>query len=653
MDAGGTYYLANDIIISATYVKEFTGIFDGNGKTITTTRPIFNKVTNGTVKNFTVNGPSSEAKILLSSGGAVVCNEAMGATFKNITNTVNVKSTDTENNHGLATIVGSVAGKANQKTTLVIENCVNKGTVTGATTRTHAGGILGWVYLVNGEKVDLDIKNCRNEGNIDASKAGGIVGYIHSAENISIKGCSNTADIVNYNIGGGVVAQVAKLSKKLLVENCTNSGRISGTGNKYNGGMVGICQIVGSAVEYTGTVIFRNCFNSGTVTGIGGGSHCGGIVGRHYGAIIEYCGNEGTIENADGCGGIVGHTENTNIIRYCYNFGTIKGTKYAAGIVSVSKCPLDKIYGCYNMGEIALMSEDVLSVEGYNMAQIVSVTTRNYGEYYDNFYMEGAKYNNTSIPGAACANEPVDEFNFAFNSADVSTGKLTFDINKALGETVYHQNLSGEKDAYPVFDTTHKTVVKVGDIYTNFAFVTDDAAATRLDGNGLKFTTSIAKTDYDALIAAGVNASDITVGTMITLESYVKDAFINFSKNFNMADFDIIDYAYINASGALVETDGNYVFEGSVVNIPESKLSKTYCAIGYVKIGDEIYYSSKYSSRSVADVAEAAYADRAEAQSDAYNNAIAAGSDVAVDAKASYSPYTETQLAELKTKYRK
>ena len=105
--------------------------------------------------------------------------------------------------------------------------------------------------------------------------------------------------------------------------------------------------------------------------------------------------------------------------------------------------------------------------------------------------------------------------------------------------------------------------------------------------------------------------------------------------------------------GAIVEKDGEYVFAGAVINIPESNLDKTYCAVGYIKIGDDIYYSATYAERSVADVAEAAYADRAEAQSGEYTNAIAANSSVAIGDTASYSPYTDAQLSELKTKFGK
>ena len=645
MEANGNYYLANDITLTSTYANEFTGTFDGNGKNVTATCAMFDKVTNGTVKNFTVRG----AWVTLASGGAIVCNVASGANFKDITNTVNIKATDSENNHGLGAIVGSVAGDAKTETTVSIENCVNTGDLKGDSVRTHAGAMIGYA-IVSTEKVNIVIKNCRNEGDIDASKSGGMVSYVQGVNSTTAIGCYNSGNMISYNLGAGMIAQITKHCKTLLVENCTNTGNISGTNNKYNGGVVAISQIVGSSIEYTGTVIFRNCYNSGTVTGVGDGAHGGGIVGRHYGAIIEYCGNEGTIENSAACGGIVGFTENANITRYCYNFGTIKGTKYASGIVSVSKCPLDKIYGCYNTGAITLMDGIIFDVSTCNLAQIASVTTRNYGEYYDNFYMTGVTFNDMDIPGAACANAAIDDLNYTFASEDATTGKLAYEINKALGENIYHQNLSGEKDTYPVPDSNRKMVIKMGDGYGNFSFTTDEAAATVLDGNGLKFTTTVNKADYDALIAAGIASTDITVGTMITLEKYVDDAFVEFSKNFNMADFDIIEQAYINSVGTLTEKDGSYVFAGTVVNIPESKLGKVYCAIGYVKIGEDIYYSATYAERSVADVAEAAYADRAEAEGGEYTNAIAANSAIAIDAKASYSPYTEAQLAELKTK---
>ena len=55
MAADGTYYLAADITLTATYAEAFTGTFDGNGKTITTSVPVFDRIEYASIGNFTVN----------------------------------------------------------------------------------------------------------------------------------------------------------------------------------------------------------------------------------------------------------------------------------------------------------------------------------------------------------------------------------------------------------------------------------------------------------------------------------------------------------------------------------------------------------------------------------------------------------------------
>lgn len=645
MQADGHYYLANDITIKTTYSKEFNGIFDGNGKTITTSRAIFDKVTGGIVKNFSVQAAGT--MIVLPTGGAAVCNVAFGATFKNITNNADLLSTDANTNHGLAAIVGSVAGDRSVETTITIEGCVNKGNIKGDSKRTHAAGIIGFACLTDKELVNLEVTDCHNEGTVEAAKAGGIVSYIDGVKATSIKSCSNSGNLTSYNLGGGMISQITKTCSTLTVDNCTNSGNISGTGNKFNGGIVGICQIAGEPFDCTGSIAFRSCLNSGTVTGVGTGSHCGGIVGRHYGALIEYCGNTGLIENADACGGITGHTENANITRYCFNLGTVKSTKYSSGIIAVTKTPIDKIYGCYNAGQITM--EDTFDAVKFNIAQIASITSNNYGEYYDNYYLAGMTFTHPDfgdidIPCGAIGNSPVNDDNFSFAAEDLTSGKLAVDINEALGKNVYHQTLNGTKDAYPTPDSTRGTVVKAGDLYCNLDFSTAESAATKLEGNGLRFTTAINKADYDALLNAGIQASEITVGTMITLADYIGEM------SLNMNDFDMAQKAYINDAGTLSEKDGNYVFNGAVINIPDDKIEKDYCAVGYIKIGDAVYYSAEYATRSVSDVAEAAYLDRSDVQTGEYVNPVATNSENAIDAKASYSPYTELQLADLKAR---
>ena len=74
MEADGKYYLANDITIdatwnagnevSSTYANNaaFMGSLDGNGKTITTSAPLFANLC-GTVKNLTVEGTLAESEL--------------------------------------------------------------------------------------------------------------------------------------------------------------------------------------------------------------------------------------------------------------------------------------------------------------------------------------------------------------------------------------------------------------------------------------------------------------------------------------------------------------------------------------------------------------------------------------------------------------
>ena len=54
-DPAGKYYLTKDVTAGATLTAEFKGTLDGNGKTITVSAPIFDKLA-GTVKNLVIKG---------------------------------------------------------------------------------------------------------------------------------------------------------------------------------------------------------------------------------------------------------------------------------------------------------------------------------------------------------------------------------------------------------------------------------------------------------------------------------------------------------------------------------------------------------------------------------------------------------------------
>ena len=95
MDPAGTYYLANNITISEPYAQAFTGTFDGNGKTVTISQPMFADF-GGKIKNLTVEGSvtalGAEAEIAIFTAegarGAVAATVKSGTevVFENIVN---------------------------------------------------------------------------------------------------------------------------------------------------------------------------------------------------------------------------------------------------------------------------------------------------------------------------------------------------------------------------------------------------------------------------------------------------------------------------------------------------------------------------------------------------------------------------------------
>ena len=611
MEANGKYYLANDIILTSTYANEFTGIFDGNGKTITTSRSMFDKVTNGTVKNFTVNGT-----ITLANGGAAVCNVAEGATFKDSTCNASVTSTNTKDAHGLAAIVGTIAGNGSVETTITIENCVNTGTLRGDASKAHAGAMIGYaVDTTNAQSVNIIIKDCRNEGKFDASKSGGMISYVQGVKSVTVTGCHNTGEIFSHGISAGMIAQVHKQCQTLYVENCTNSGKAYGENNGYNGGIVGICQIVGDALEHTRTVTFRSCFNSGNVIGKGTDS-CGGIVGRHYGAIMEYCGNSGQIENANCVGGIVGYTQNANLIRYCYNVGTIKSMEYSSGIVGASTNPIDTIYGCYNSGVITMQDGHK---DAYNIAQVVSAIKPNsYGTYYNNFSKAG-----TEIPCVAVMLTPMNDGNYEFVEADLASGALALEMNKKIGKTVYYQNINDKTTpTHPVTDPTHGYVFDYNGTLYSLAFYTLQSASVRLDGveRAMRFATAVNKNDYDFL-TKNENGPKLTFtfGTLITPDAYLEVAGYDFTKAglekldtttpyLDVVPSDSGSGLFINELRGANNTD-YYYFCGTISEIDQRNYEWDYSAIGYVTINGNTMYSRQYATRNIAYVANAALND--------------------------------------------
>ncbi len=355
-----------------TYSNPFTGTFDGAGFTITgldianaetvtegegtlataddITAGLFGVIEGATVKNLTVKGKvvnnfvakNAETKVegYYSATAGVVAVALTGSTLENLTNYAEVTGPcqvggvagllrNFESESGIGTIVakgcvnygtlnpvfgncGGVFARLAAKNTaggvvLGVYDCVNYADLFSASTdRNRLAGVAGYVRVEEGI---IEIKNCRNEGNIigDGTNAegtnrpfvGGMIGRaeVHGvAENpekgttlsgttsaLQISNCVNTGDLDSTYMAGGMVALMSTATvcteNPTFITNCVNTGKI--VGPSYAAGIMAYTNCTNPAADEAGNPLtipyVTNCLNTGAVE-MGGCS--AGIVGQ-------------------------------------------------------------------------------------------------------------------------------------------------------------------------------------------------------------------------------------------------------------------------------------------------------------------------------------------------------------------------------------
>ena len=275
------------------YGTGFSGIFDGNGHTVTVNWNYDTGTANqgfvghlnagGVVKNLTLNGTltinrtDNDAKIgsfvgVLSGGSVLNCTSNVAITTKGF-------------------CVGGIVG-ISDNTASYVQNCINNGDITDQSTTTANHTIGGIVGIASSK---ITIEDCRNNGDIHGTgvQIGGIIGKSVSS----------------------------------ILNNCENYGEISTTSNNTNTGNTGIAGIAGLA----GTAsVFTSCKNYGDVTG--SCSMVGGLAGKFDGTSkLISCANYADITGLDQVGGMAGRNYGSSstsftLIKECINEGTVKAT---------------------------------------------------------------------------------------------------------------------------------------------------------------------------------------------------------------------------------------------------------------------------------------------------------------------------------------
>lgn len=264
--------LVNDIDIGGklpTLSQEFTGVFDGNGKTISgLTLPLF-KQFNGVVTQLTLRGEIDATKDGFADKrkAASFAMNMQDAAATDLVSYVNIKTKASDVNggglfgyvkgnavftrcqyygeyevewSGSNAGVGGIVGWCNPNNgTVIFDACYFGGkiTVTGGVADQSAwiGGILG-----NESQAVVVIKNCTGAGAIVSDitvgndYVGGILGINRSASN-GMEGCVNKSSITAQKNAGGLIGGI--LNEDSVLVSCVNYGEIQGVAI---GGLCGI-----------------------------------------------------------------------------------------------------------------------------------------------------------------------------------------------------------------------------------------------------------------------------------------------------------------------------------------------------------------------------------------------------------------------------
>lgn len=170
------------------------------------------------------------------------------------------------------------------------------------------------------------VKNLSVYGSVNSKNAAGVVARVDG--NSSVINCHNYATVTAPSNGkaGGVICLTNAAA--ISVQDCTNSGTVSG-GNSGTAGIVGYANA---------GVTISDCSNFGNI----GDESCrysGGIVGYATGdnatGSITKCSNSGIIVAHEECGGIVGIITGSQNVSDCTNTQSVKGTDtaFSGGIV--------------------------------------------------------------------------------------------------------------------------------------------------------------------------------------------------------------------------------------------------------------------------------------------------------------------------------
>ncbi|MBO7469002.1 MAG: hypothetical protein J6T81_02615, partial [Bacteroidales bacterium] len=422
----GYYNLSSDY-------KSFSGVFDGNGHTISNlyidnidnlnSLGLFGLARNAVIKNTIISDATITSQSSIRAG--------MIAAFANNTDVLNCTADGMIHANGtLGGIIGSCTGITD---TTFVANCVNN-VVFENTVRT--GGILG-KCTSQGNSVVV-IENCINHSDISSWWAGGIASKIYG--NVVVKKCDNFGKMQSVQAGGGIIGEIGLHSTYLsncIVEDCINHEGADVT-SYASGGIAG----------RSGMAIVTRCVNNALITG-----H---IDGDTLWAI-------GIAGGITGVGGVVSN---------CYNRGDVTATKdetydidyyvYLGGITGTDESPSEShASNVYNTGNIIIPD---LSGLNYNntielaYGNIVGYSP-NHDYYYNCYWLDDddlpacGNVEMPNLPGSCAFVQGSTPTSWVLNEPQYGTTDLLEALNAgSLGQCTWLEDVTGINSGYPIIE---------------------------------------------------------------------------------------------------------------------------------------------------------------------------------------------------------
>ncbi|MHC4738738.1 MAG: GLUG motif-containing protein [Planctomycetota bacterium] len=280
-------------IIGMPFDNPFTGVFDGNGHSISNFTyessgiskiGLFGYINdvNAEIKDLTLIAPNLQA------GTGDYVGPLVGFITEGTVMDCRIEDGSVSGN----SYIGGLAGYNSNGT---ISNCYANGEVAG--TANCIGGLAG-------ENWSGEISNCSTGGNVEGTTfyPGGLVGLNAG----TILNCHTTCNVTGDDRVGGLVAINISSGR---ISNCYATGNVEGTGYgigglvSTNNGTISNCYVTGDVWGHNGSggLIGRvdsgeisNCYACGTVSG---NSFLGGLVGFDYGGTYLSCFWDNTVNS--------------------------------------------------------------------------------------------------------------------------------------------------------------------------------------------------------------------------------------------------------------------------------------------------------------------------------------------------------------------